>query len=248
MLVAALGVVWLWLALGGAQVFAGEPPREGDPEVVAAERATVDPLVAQMEEDTAEVVVPVLGEQAAPLGRGLTRMPCVQGQHNWKVDDDFDLSCEVQAVEVVGLESRADFRAEMTRLDAALLADGWTASEHNEMSWVLTDYWDVLGPPGDGGPGQARGASPQLGDYSMQNLPSARYHRHSEWGGGSRRDVLEVGWVERRSGPDGVSFYDDWTRWQDPDGRDVEQRELVRTVPRRGYAVVLTRTVEYFRE
>lgn len=42
-----------------------------------------------------------LGCGSRPGGRGQVEPPCTVGQHNWKIDDDYDLACDLYRVEVV---------------------------------------------------------------------------------------------------------------------------------------------------
>lgn len=113
----------------------------GDPEVVAARQsaaATVDAEVTRVSRQvvepamaTARVALPaVTGPPAAPGtqetdgGDRVTGSYCAIGQHNWKRDDPYDVSCREVRREV--LAGRADTIAgDLRAVHEALLADGY---------------------------------------------------------------------------------------------------------------------------
>lgn len=202
----AVGLMIGWVAVelsgGFDDVFSGPPPQPDDPEVVEAREEAAEVLTADARRLSAEVVVPALGEAEA-LSRSGSEPECQVGQHNWKIDDDFDLACDLVRVEVVATPKVSRFSTDMLALDAVLRDDGWAPERSWGIRRVLADYGDLLGGP----------------RYGLDDLPEARYEKQAD----GRRRVLEVGWAEQGAG----SF-----------GR----------VPPQGYAVVLTESVEYFRE
>lgn len=124
--------LWIWITVSGGvdDAFRWDRPTEGDAEVVAAREAAVE---RQEVEGDAQLVTPVveaLGAQAAWVGSKLVVPPCEVGEHDWKVDDDFDLACQTSVMHIVAVPDRADFRSESERLDAALQADGWRPFAH----------------------------------------------------------------------------------------------------------------------
>lgn len=244
-LLSALSVLWLYVALSGGwdDAFRFDRPTESDPEVQAARDEAEPRLVEESAGRVSEVVRPALGPDAARAGWVVLRHPCEVGMHDWKVDDDFDLACHLEVMEVVTLPDRTGFRAEMVALDEALRAEGWTSDEYGSMARVLEDYWDMDTPDGalDGG---QFASGPET--YSMDDLPAAEYRRGGA--GDARPQRLTVSWAERHSGAEALTYYGDWSQFHDATGATATQRDLVRAVPRRGYAVTVTLAETYFRE
>lgn len=235
----------VWAALvvvafsGGVdELFRGDPPREDDPEVVAArQQASVD-LAADTDAVADGTALPALPAGAARLGGGEVHPECWEGQHNWKIDDDYDLICHLERIEVFTVPQRDGFRADMVALDDELRAAGWT-STHSPMDSVLDDYGDDLAASSSREPGT--GPTARSG-HSMDDLPQARYTRTSgAWSYG-----LVVGWAERGSPGHTITYRDERADLRDADGRAVHTGDLLRAVPQQGYAVVLTESVEYF--
>lgn len=119
------GAVLMWLAVsfaGGLGDFvAGYSPDPDDAQVVEA-RGRGEQHVATELADLAPAASAALGA-STQLGQA-TGDDCVVGQHNWKVDDDFDLYCtHGRAVVLPGDPAR--FREDALALHALLEADGW---------------------------------------------------------------------------------------------------------------------------
>lgn len=150
--VAGLGVglvfVWFLAALSGGidDLLDVDHPREGDPEVVAAEQAAYPDLTARSDE-----VVTLLEEAASvrEVGGGQVRRPCVVGQHNVKIDDDYDLACSLAGVHVL-VDPGGPAPAETVRtIDEALTAAGWRRVSPLDLEPVLaqrTAGWYQLPP------------------------------------------------------------------------------------------------------
>ena len=115
-------------------------PQEDDLEVVAARDLAAYELTAEADRLTAAVLEPALAPGAERVGRGQVQPPCAVGQHNWKIDDDFDLACSLSRVEVVTAPRRETFTSDMRALDAALRAEGWSPSPVGTMSDELRDW------------------------------------------------------------------------------------------------------------
>jgi hypothetical protein len=244
LLLAVAGLVVLFLLYAGlafAALFGaldrlgGDPPREGDPEVVAAREASAVALRQDAALVTQSAVLPSLPAGAALLAQGEVVPPCQEGQHNWKINDDFDLACSQSRREVVTVPDTVSFRADMVRLDEALRAQGWRPA-FQPIPDVLTGYWDPLA--GEAGMG---GTPDHV--YSMADLPSAGYTKQVE--GGSR--TLAVSWVERNSRGTDLTDYVSSSRFSVA-GKQVAPDEVVATVPASGYAVVVSVGEEYFDE
>jgi hypothetical protein len=158
---------------GWDEVFDRTHPTEDDPEVVAARAAAAARLDAETGRVVDTVVLPALDggrvTQPAATGGDAVDDPalgsrCEVGQHNWKIDDPFDLACvEVRRAVVAG--SDADVRAQLTSLDEALRSDGCRSEDLTGLVFTI-DYWD-----------RNHGAYPNSpsGDdtYGPEDLPSA---------------------------------------------------------------------------
>lgn len=236
-------VVWAAFVVvvfsGGVdELFRGDPPRPGDPEVVAARQEAAADLAAEGGEVLEGTVLPALPESAERLGGGEIHPECREGQHNWKIDDDYDLVCHLERVEVVAVPAAVGFRADMVTLDEALRAAGWKSTTHSPMDRVLDDYWDGLAAPS---PEPGTRPSGRVG-YGVDNLPPARYTRTA----GSWTYGLEVDWAERGSPGYTLTVREEQADLRDARGRRVRSGDLLREILPQGYAVVLTGSVEYF--
>ncbi len=69
-----------------------------------------------------EKAEPVLAAEAKTLGVSLGEVTehCAEGQHNWKIDDDYDISCEVSATTPLSNDPTA-----LRALHQRLVAAGW---------------------------------------------------------------------------------------------------------------------------
>lgn len=167
---------------------------------------------------------PALGPGAARVGRGEIRPPCAVGQHNWKIDDDFDLACDLYRVEVVAAPRRATFSADMQALDEALRAEGWTPSPVGTMAEELQDF-----------------------EGDVVTLSGTSYTRTVA---GNER-TLGIRWTAYGASADSVSSYaddPDHAELRTAGGERAHVSYLLEAIPADGYAVVATEGVEYFRE
>lgn len=233
---------WVALAVvnvsGGLDDFlAGDPPRKGDPEVVALRQRASEDLAAHSAQLVTTTITPALGAAAAPVGRGEVAPPCEAGQHNWKVDHDFDLACELRWVEVVAVEDQATFFADMAALDSALRGDGWSSDAYG-MDGVLTDYRNLARKDSTTSPD----AQTDPDNISMEDLPAVEYTKTVE---GQTR-MLAVGWAEAQSRAIAVTPLEPWAAFHTVDGREVQPAALIDAIPADGYAVVVTESVQYF--
>ncbi len=233
-LLAAVGAVAMFLVVTAVlaevllfRVLAGlgpDRPEPDDPQVVAARDAAATRLTADADRLSVAVLAPALGPAAQRVGRGHVEPPCAVGQHNWKIDDDFDLACDLSRIEVVAAPRHETFIADMQALDRALRAEGWSPSPVGSMADELEDF---------------------EGDVTA--LSGTSYTRTVE----GRERTLGIRWTAYGAPADSVSFYADdldhaelWTAGGD--GAHVSY--LLEAIPRDGYAVVATEGVEYFRE
>ena len=233
-LLATLGAVAMFLVvsavIGGVLLFrvlsdlGPDGPEEDDPQVVAARDTAARELTADADRLTAAVVQPALGPGAAPVGRGEVRPPCTVGQHNWKIDDDFDLACDLYRLEVVAAPRRETFNADMQALDEALRAEGWTPSPVGTMAEEL-----------------------QVFEGDVVTLSGTSYTRTDA--GGER--TLGIRWTAYGAPPESVSYYaddPDHAELRTAGGERAHVSYLLEAIPADGYAVVATEGVEYFRQ
>lgn len=215
----------LWIVLSGGvdQILEGDPPRPDDAEVVEARTATQAWFAIDASRVADDVVAPGLGQEAALLGTGDQAAPCEVGEHDWKVDDDFDLICRLESVRVLAVPSRDGRGAGREAVEAALRADGWRSM------WVS----DHAGAPG---------RWTKRVDERLLTLEAAWITpRAKGW-------ELGYQWDPDLALVRGLGQPREQTALRDAQGRVVDPEALVRQVPRSGYAVVLNQSVEYFRE
>ncbi len=244
LLLALAGLLVLFLIYAGLAVASlvgafdslrGDPPREGDPEVVAARQESAAALQQEAALVTQSAVLPGLPPGSALFAQGEVVPPCHEGQHNWKINDDFDLACSQARREVVTVPTRASFRADMVRLDKVLRAQGWRPS-FQPIPDVLTGYWDPLADkPWPGG------SDGEL--YSMADMPGAGYAKLVQ----GRSRSLAVSWVERDSRDTDLTDFVTSARFTVA-GRQVAPDTVVEAVPGSGYVVVVSLSEEYFEE
>lgn len=93
-----------------------------------------DSLAAQEQIDASVAPLESVGEQQARA----VRDSCVTGQHNYKVDDPYDVQCTVEVHVAYRLEP-GDFRA-----TADTLTEAFGCGPDSEAEATLRDYWDKL--------------------------------------------------------------------------------------------------------
>lgn len=154
---------------------------------------------------------------------------CIEGQHNWKIDNTFDLSCRLTRVEVVNGGTLATFRDDMVALDEALLAAGWESDADRPMQYLLSGYWDDRQ--------QIISANPDF-EYPA-DMPAAAYEL----------DGLEMSlsWTQRDADRYSTQA-DEQSTWHTADGSPTTGADVTRLVPEGGYALVLTVSLTYFEE
>jgi hypothetical protein len=242
LLLAAAGLLVLFLVLAGLALLSifgvldslgGDPPREGDPEVVAARQESGAALEQEAALVTQSVVLPSLPPGSQLLARGEVVPPCQVGQHNWKINDDFDLACSQSRREVVAAPDQASFRADMMDLDEALRAQGWRPA-FQPIPDVLTGYWDKLA-----GEQWTNGTTGDV--YSMADMPPAGYTKQVV----GRPRSLAVSWVEHGSRSTALTDFVTSSRFT-ADGHEATPESITESVPVDGYAVVVSVGEEYF--
>lgn len=211
-------VVWLVAVFSGGidDLLDFDTPRPGDPDVVAAEEAAYDEVSTQTDRVSVVLAAP-LGLDA--VGRGQLRRPCEVGQHNFKIDDDYDLSCSLTGVRVLSGPATPATKKTVRSLDLALTESGWRRSSPADLESHLAQTTGV-----------------------WVDVPTMRYHRSVD----GRSWELVVGearghalFYELGQGS-GVRLLDD--------GRPVDLEQLVARTPPQGYGLVVAVSVEYYRD
>ena len=95
-------------------------PSADDDRVVRAGEEATDELsgIAQ------RLVPTVVGPDAAPRGTS-TGHECDEGQHNWKIDDDYDLRCTARHISAFTV-LEGSLSAQVDAMHRALTQDGWS--------------------------------------------------------------------------------------------------------------------------
>ncbi len=180
--VALLVTIYAQISGGWDEVLDRSHPEATDPQVVAARQAAGGRLDSEVERLVASVVVPSLSgarvaqpgavgagvreDPAAPLGSG----GCETGEHNWKIDDPYDLAC-TEVRRTVLAASSEDVRSQLVALNSALHADGCQADDVSGLQFPI-DAWDrdrddTAGEPTHGSQDLPR-ASCRTGDGSYE--------------------------------------------------------------------------------
>lgn len=222
LVVAGAAAAWFVSMLVGLveDVAASDRVQPDDARVVAAQEVAERDL-------SAELAGLTLGRSDEVLAR-TSVSDCKEGQHNWKVDEDYDLYCgQGSAVLLRGEPER--FRDEAIALHERLLAQGWTPTpSHLDGETELRGIPAAVAVRWDG----KVGATPAT-------VSGAGYAR-----GGTR---LVVGWLDAggRLTP-GHPF--SAAAWDVPRRVDVGNDHLGTAVPAGSYGVGLLLSTEYFRE
>jgi hypothetical protein len=224
LVVAGAAAAWfVSMLLGGIDdLVTGGRVQADDARVVAAREGAERDLGAEL----AELL---RGTSGGTLARTSVSR-CVPGQHNWKVNDDYDLYCgQGEAVVVRG--EMAGFRSDALALHEHLQAQGWVAAPGYDerdpavrgIAAVVAERWDPVA-------------------HDPPPLPEL-------YGGSYSRDgtTLVVSWV---APADPLSpehpFYA--AEWDLPGGGAVGNDRLGTAVPAGSYGTVVRLSTEYFRE
>lgn len=218
--VLALAVLWFAAMMSGGfdDLLSGEGPKATDKKVVAA----LDKAHTVNRQELDDLLQHARFLQAGPDATAAAQR-CETGQHNWKTDDAYDLSCTVTDAVLVTAGTAA-LHDQMLALDASLTSDPrWAGQQSMPLSRVVREYWD------------ARGRFPA--GYTPASLPTARYDDRAS---GSS---LQLRWVVAGGRLDLGSFADQ-VSWRDPNGIAMTAQEVSRLVPggdRYGLVVELSR-------
>ena len=155
---------------------------------------------------------------------------CFAGQHNWKIDDPYDLTCRLSRVEAVGAGTLATFRDDMVALDEALLAAGWEGESTQGMQDLLSGYWD----------GRQAIISRNPDFAHPADMPSATYELDGL--------LMSVSWTQRDADAVLGAWADENATWHTADGSSTSGAAVTRLVPEDRYALVLTVGLTYFEE
>jgi hypothetical protein len=125
-----------------------------------------DAAVASMEAEFS-AIADQASLRSGPSGAATS---CVEGQHNWYVNEDYDYRCSVASAHLYGWSD--GFAAVMTRIDAVMTKDGWTGDGPGAIGDYQQTVTTLLG----------KGYSPARAEASALNwLQPVGYHRAGEW-------------------------------------------------------------------
>ncbi len=203
-------------------------PQPGDARVVAARQAATPRTAAVLREALDGPVASTL--PATALAAAQTSS-CLEGQHNWKVQNDVDLTCTLTDAVLVDGGALATFGDDMTALHDAFLAAEWTATGTQDLPALLTGYWDDRERILRDNPGFAYPA----------DMPGAEY-------AGPDGATVTIGWEQQRPGADAGTPEVPRIAWTAPDGSAVTDDDLAAMVPDGRYALVVTTSHTYFAE
>lgn len=214
----AVAVVWFLAMLSGGidDLFSTGGPSPDDKRVVEAREAHAELLATALDEVVSGRAVVASADDAS----------CREGQHNWKIDDPYDLSCSQRRIALVEGGDLDAFRADMEALDEALVADGWV-SGWSSMDEVLTSYWDQRDDILDRNAGW---------DYPAR-MPGAGYERDGV--------QLSVSWVQPGQDSAAGTEHSDGVRWTTASGERVPPSVLPTRVDG-AYATALSVSGTYF--
>lgn len=217
-------VVWFVAMLSGGldDLLGGPGPREDDARVVEAGEVARAKLAAE-----ADDLLGLTGGGEPVATAEASR--CQEGQHNWKIDDPYDLSCSRDHTAIVVGGPATTFREDMVDLDAALVRAGWVPAS-SSIPEVLEGYWDGRDSILEGNPGWTY----------PHRMPSAGY---------TRDDMgLSVDWLEAASLADDDSLDRSDLRWVTPAGDRVDSDDVAALLPTEGYGIRLRLSTGYFEE
>ncbi len=119
-------VGWVYVSFSGGldDVLDLDHPQEGDPEVVAAQARALDDVPVVSDEVRRTMTDALESAESSAVG-GTPFPQCEVGQHNFKIDDDFDLSCTLADVGVVAAPTVPETVATHRRVEGALRRQGW---------------------------------------------------------------------------------------------------------------------------
>lgn len=192
--VVALGIIgfgaFVWITLSGGvdDALPRRRPTERSAEVVRARAEAAQSTKAAVAAIVDGPVREALGaalRQPPTLGPPVTKDECTEGQHNFQVDDTYDLRCAMQAT-AIAVATRDGFRDQMLRLHERLGAAGWHATPPEDgIPEAVLEYWDENNGPFPGSPSQDD-------MYTPVDLPMEQYRRTDD---GTVR--LQVQWTDR---------------------------------------------------
>lgn len=230
----ALAALWYAAAFAGGldDLLGGGGPSETDPEVVAAREAGT----RELRRDTAALLDTVVRPALPPGTRDAASTMisrCAVGQHNWKIDDPYDLDCSLEHRVVVTLTDAAAFVQHMLGLHESFVAAGWEQEGASGIPYVIENYWRNLA-------GTTMGTGTASSTYGVDDLPSAMYRRPGDPGSG-----ISLSWTEPGARLDHLTGFASDVTFRGG-GRDLDPEEVLRDIPPGGYAVVLSTGAEYF--
>jgi len=122
--VALFVVAALYASLSGGWDDAFRPKKSETDSDVREAREKAEPEQVQRTEQLMASVRAALGTALQSADEGEPRSECEEGQHNWKIDDEYDLRCE--HVTKVAVRIRSGGASRRAALHQRLVRDGWS--------------------------------------------------------------------------------------------------------------------------
>ncbi len=171
---------------------------EDDPEVVAWTQDAAGAMSTLRDDVAAEIVAGL--PEGSHLVATQSTDGCARGQHNWKIDDPYDLRCGVWANVAIAVPTQDTFLSDMDAAEKPVLAAGFTSVLGGARD-QLAGYVELFGmrdrPGADGG----------VIAYGAQHLPGVGYYGADDLRAGfaftgpddlflrNRTDLAEDPWV-----------------------------------------------------
>lgn len=114
----------MYASISGGWDDAFRPKKSETDSDVREARAKAEPEQVQRTEQLMASVRAALGPALRNADEGEPRSECHEGQHNWKIDDEYDVRCEY--VTKVAVRLRAGGASRRVALHQRLVRDGWS--------------------------------------------------------------------------------------------------------------------------
>jgi hypothetical protein len=122
-----LALLTLYASVSGGWDDAFRPKKTESSGEVRRARERGGPVLDARVREVREAVDAAFGASVVSDDAGPPTSECEEGQHNWKIDDEYDLRCDL-VTEIDVRTKGALSPASLTDLDRALRADGWTST------------------------------------------------------------------------------------------------------------------------
>jgi len=199
---------------------------EDDPRVVDALEAAAPDLEAHTGTLVDHHVIPHLPAGARVVAERSHRF-CSPGQHNWKIQDPYDLTCSVGHEIIVAVPTNDDWRDALLAIHRSLAASGLEGRSPEHDPFGLAEIVNRHGPRVESGASQPGLADGTTVPHGPQHFPGATYLDH---GTGV---VVGVSFT----GPDDRFTHARDTVYTTSAGAEINAATLVEMLPRDGYGL-----------